>query len=58
VDLKNVQLERQEAFFVKNAGQEMERIARSGSMEQTSRLRSLTHPAHFGGKFQVLHGRR
>jgi SAM-dependent MidA family methyltransferase len=56
--LKNVQLDRQEAFFVKYAGREMERIATSGSTDLTSRLRALTHPAHFGGKFQVLHGIR
>ena len=56
--LKNVQLDRQEAFFVKYAGGEMERIALSGSTELTSRLRALTHPAHFGAKFQVLHGCR
>ena len=56
--LRNVQLDRQEAFFVKYAGREMERIATSGSTDLTSRLRALTHPAHFGGKFQVLHGIR
>jgi SAM-dependent MidA family methyltransferase len=56
--LKNVQLDRQEAFFVKYAGREMERIATSGSTDLTSRLRALTHPAHFGAKFQVLHGCR
>ena len=56
--LRGVQLDRQEAFFVKYAGREMERIALSGSTELTSRLRALTHPAHFGAKFQVLHGIR
>lgn len=56
--LRNVQLDRQEAFFVKYAGREMERIALSGSTDLTSRLRALTHPAHFGAKFQVLHGVR
>jgi SAM-dependent MidA family methyltransferase len=55
---KNIQLDRQEAFFVKYAGREMERIATSGSTDLTSRLRALTHPAHFGAKFQVLHGIR
>jgi SAM-dependent MidA family methyltransferase len=54
----NVQLDRQEAFFVKYAGTEMERIAMSGDPEATGRLRALTHPAHFGAKFQVLHGIR
>ena len=56
--LRNLQLDRQEAFFVKYAGREMERIALSGSTDLTSRLRALTHPAHFGAKFQVLHGIR
>ncbi len=56
--LRNVQLDRQEAFFVKYAGREMERIALSGSTDLTSRLRALTHPAHFGAKFQVLQGIR
>jgi SAM-dependent MidA family methyltransferase len=55
---KGVRLDRQEAFFVKYAGGEMERIARSGDHEVTGRLRALTHPAHFGAKFQVLHGIR
>jgi hypothetical protein len=51
-------LNRQEAFFVKYAAGEMERIALSGDHEATGRLRALTHPAHFGAKFQVLHGIR
>ncbi len=55
---KGVRLDRQEAFFVKYAGSEMERIALSGDHEATGRLRALTHPAHFGAKFQVLHGIR
>ncbi len=55
---RNVRLDRQEAFFVKYAGGEMERIARTGDQEATGRLRALTHPAHFGAKFQVLHGIR
>jgi SAM-dependent MidA family methyltransferase len=55
---QDVRLDRQEAFFVKNAGAEMERIATSGDHEATGRLRALTHPAHFGAKFQVLHGLR
>ncbi len=53
-----VRLDRQEAFFVRHAGAEMERIATSGDHEATGRLRALTHPAHFGAKFQVLHGIR
>lgn len=55
---RNVRLDRQEAFFVKYAGGEMERIATSGDHEASGRLRALTHPAHFGAKFQVLHGIR
>jgi SAM-dependent MidA family methyltransferase len=55
---KGVHLDRQEAFFVKYAGREMEHIALSGDHEATGRLRALTHPAHFGAKFQVLHGIR
>ena len=55
---KDVRLERQEAFFVKYAASEMEKIAMSGDHEATGRLRALTHPAHFGAKFQVLHGVR
>ena len=55
---REVRLDRQEAFFVRYAGGEMERIATSGDPEATGRLRALTHPAHFGAKFQVLHGLR
>jgi SAM-dependent MidA family methyltransferase len=55
---RDVRLDRQEAFFVKHAAGEMERIAMSGDHEATGRLRALTHPAHFGAKFQVLHGIR
>ena len=54
----NVRLDRQEAFFVKQAAAEMERIAASGHPEAIGRLRALTHPAHFGAKFQVLYGVR
>jgi SAM-dependent MidA family methyltransferase len=56
--VRNIRLDRQEAFFVKYAGAEMERIALSGDSEATGRLRALTHPAHFGAKFQVLHAIR
>ena len=55
---RSVRWERQEAFFVKQAGAAMERIMTSGDSEATGRLRALTHPAHFGGKFQVLSGIR
>ena len=54
----DVRIDRQEAFFVKYAGTDMERIAMSGDHEATGRLRALTHPAHFGAKFQVLHAIR
>jgi SAM-dependent MidA family methyltransferase len=55
---RNIRLDRQEAFFVRYAAVEMERIATSGDHEATGRLRALTHPAHFGAKFQVLHAIR
>ena len=55
---KSVRLDRQEAFWVKHASAAMERIAQSGDGEAVGRLRALTHPAHFGAKFQVLHGIR
>ncbi len=55
---RGVRVDRQEAFFVRQAAGEMERIATTGGTEATARLRALTHPAHFGSKFQVLHGTR
>lgn len=55
---RDVRVDRQEAFFVRYAGAEMERIALSGDPEAKGRLRALTHPAHFGAKFQVLHAVR
>jgi len=55
---RGVRVDRQEAFFVRHAAGEMERIATTGGTEATARLRALTHPAHFGAKFQVLHGTR
>jgi SAM-dependent MidA family methyltransferase len=55
---RHIRLDRQEALFVKYAAAEMEKIASSGDPEATGRLRALTHPAHFGAKFQVLHGIR
>lgn len=54
----SVRLDRQESFLVKQAGAAMERIMTSGDSEVTGRLRALTHPAHFGAKFQVLSGIR
>jgi len=53
-----VRVDRQEAFFVLNAGRAMERLAAQGGPEVTGALRALTHPAHFGFKFQVMHGVR
>ncbi len=53
-----VRVDRQEAFFVLNAGRAMERLAAKGGPEVTGALRALTHPAHFGFKFQVMHGVR
>jgi len=55
---KNIQVDRQEAFFVKYGAKVMEQVSTIGSFEDKSCLRSLTHPAHFGAKFQVLHGHR
>lgn len=51
-------VDRQEAFFVLKAGRAMERLASSGGPEVLGALRALTHPAHYGFKFQVLHGIR
>lgn len=53
-----VRVDRQEAFFVLKAGHAMERLAATGGAEVGGALRALTHPAHFGFKFQVLHGVR
>lgn len=50
--------ERQEAFLVRHAAPALERIVASGTPEAIGILKALTHPAHFGGKFQVLWGRR
>ena len=55
---RSIRLDRQEAFFVRHATAEMERIATSGDHEAPGRLRALTHPAHFGAKFQVMHAVR
>ncbi len=53
-----VKVDRQEAFFVLKAGRAMERLAAMGGPEALGALRTLTHPAHYGFKFQVLHGVR
>jgi SAM-dependent MidA family methyltransferase len=50
--------ERQEAFLVRHAASALERIVASGTPEAVGVLKALTHPAHFGGKFQVLWGKR
>jgi SAM-dependent MidA family methyltransferase len=50
--------ERQEAFLVRHAAPVFERWVAAGDPEAVGILKALTHPAHFGGKFQVLWGRR
>ena len=54
----DVKVERQEAFLVRHAADALERIVAAGTPEAVGILKALTHPAHFGGKFQVLAGRR
>ena len=51
-------VDRQEAFLVRHAGPALERLVASGDLSSVGVLKALTHPAHFGGKFQVLWGRR
>jgi SAM-dependent MidA family methyltransferase len=51
-------VERQEAFLVRHAGPALERLVASGNLDAVGVVKALTHPAHFGGKFQVLWGRR
>lgn len=51
-------VERQEAFLVRHAAPALERLVHAGNLESVGVLKALTHPAHFGGKFQVLWGRR
>jgi SAM-dependent MidA family methyltransferase len=51
-------VERQEAFLVRHAAPALERLVAAGNLESVGVLKALTHPAHFGGKFQVLWGRR
>jgi SAM-dependent MidA family methyltransferase len=53
-----VKVERQEAFLVRHAADALERIVAAGTPESVGVLKALTHPAHFGGKFQVLSSRR
>jgi SAM-dependent MidA family methyltransferase len=57
----DVRVERQEAFFMRNAPEEIERImleepGRFSPARQT--LTELLHPAHLGQKFQILSARR
>ncbi len=58
----DVGVERQEAFLMKRAAGELERRFRSAAEARDTAamglLRELVHPAHFGGKFQVLTGVR
>lgn len=52
---------RQEAFFVRHAPQTLEAVltARPGTFDtERLRLMELLHPAHMGGAFQAIHGRR
>jgi SAM-dependent MidA family methyltransferase len=55
-------VERQEAFLMKRASGELERRFNAGARTRDPAamavLRELVHPAHFGGKFQVLSGVR
>lgn len=51
-------VERQEAFLVRHAAPALERLVSAGNLDSVGVLKALTHPAHFGGKFQVLWGRR
>ncbi len=55
---KPARTERQEAFLVRHAAPVFERWVAAGDPEAVGILKALTHPAHFGGKFQVLWGRR
>jgi SAM-dependent MidA family methyltransferase len=54
----DLQLESQEAFFVRNAGRLLESLVSSNRPETKSALRQLLHPGNFGQKFQVLHAFR
>ena len=57
----DVRVERQEAFFLRYAADEIEKIlAENAGQFSPNRqtLMELLHPAHLGAKFQVLTGRR
>ncbi|MDR2981442.1 MAG: SAM-dependent methyltransferase [Puniceicoccales bacterium] len=56
-----VRTDRQEAFFMRHATATIAEMLGSpdpGLERERSKLRELLHPAHFGHKFQVLHGIR
>ncbi len=57
----DVRVERQEAFFMRHAAAEIEKLlAENAEAFSPARqtLMELLHPAHLGGKFQLLAGRR
>lgn len=58
----SVKTDRQEAFFMKHASDELERLfaraAATRDMPLMGTVRELIHPAHLGSKFQVLYGVR
>jgi len=58
---KNVRVDRQEAFFMQHAAEEIERIMSEKPTEfsrDRQTLLELLHPAHLGQKFQILSARR
>ncbi len=58
---RDIRLESQEAFFVRNAAPAIERIIRNRPGlpdSDRNRLHQLIHPAYMGQKFQVLSARR
>jgi SAM-dependent MidA family methyltransferase len=57
----DARVERQEAFFMRHAAEEIEKILaeNTGAFSPARQtLMELLHPAHLGGKFQVLSARR
>ena len=59
---REVAVERQEAFLMRRSACELERRFKSAAERRDTAamgvLKELIHPAHFGGKFQVLSGVR
>ncbi len=58
---KDIKVERQEAFFVRHAARDIEKIlaADAGQFSAARQtLLELLHPAHLGQKFQILSARR